>query len=209
MSQVMLPLILNASLSNYEIFLRRKKSKKFIEVAQYIQKRDKHTCRFCGFSANLYFEIVNANQNFRDNRADNLVTACPYCTQCFFLDNLTVNSHWGGTLIFLEDISQAQLNAFSHVLFLAMHNNKQKYHDSAQAIYQLLKLRAQSVEKFFGEKMSLPGNFAQVFLEYMSKQQGKATTGKYISDFFPYLRLLPARTAFLLQINKWTRQVKL
>ena len=71
-----------------------------------------------------------------------MITACCFCTQCLFLQAVGLDEMGGGQLIYLPEISQADLNSFCHVLFCAMENNT-GYQDSAQSIYRSLKFRSQ------------------------------------------------------------------
>lgn len=178
----------------------RRHHPKFRAAAKKVWQRDNYTCQFCGFHATDYQEVVNLNQNYRDNHFANLVTACVFCTQCFFLESVGEHGYGGGSLIYVQEISQAALNAFCHVLFNAMTNNT-KYRDSAQSIYQLLKLRSSVIEKEFGEGMSDPVNFSQVLLDFNTRSQDKK-----IHQLLTQLRLLPSRGSFSKQIEHWAQK---
>ena len=118
-------LVISASLTNFAKFAARRGHPKFRALCKKIWKRDNFTCHYCGFQAKDYQEVVNKDQDYRNNALDNLVTACVFCTQCFFLESVGDNGYGGGTLIYTNEISQADINAFCHVLFCAMANNSQ------------------------------------------------------------------------------------
>jgi intracellular multiplication protein IcmJ len=194
-----IPFSLYASLTNFSLFMARRHHPKFRAIAKKVWQRDAFKCYFCGFQALDYQEVINLNQNYRDNHALNLATACVFCTQCFFLESVGEHGYGGGSLIYLPEISQPALNAFCHVLFCAMVNHSQ-YGDSAQSIYQLLKMRTNVIEKEFGEGMSDPVNFSQVLLDYKTRQNDQKS-----AELLKQLRLLPARGSFSKQIEYWAR----
>lgn len=161
-----------------------------------ILRRDNYTCQYCGFQAREYQEIVNLDQNYHNNKLSNLVTACCFCTQCFFLESVGVSGYGGGTLIYLPEITQNNLDSFSHVLFCAIANDT-GYRETAQSIYRSLKLRAQVVEEQFGEGVSNPGIFGQLLIESRSKNIAQ------YDAVLTNIRLLPSRASFKTQIERW------
>jgi len=188
---------LNASLENYSYFYGRKTQKSFRPLAQKVWTRDNYTCQYCGFQAKEYQEVVNADQNYRNNHFDNLLTACCFCTQCFFLESVGEGGYGGGTLIYLPEFSQNELNSLCHVLFCAMINDT-SYKESAQAIYRTLRMRAGPIEEKLGEGTSEPGVFGQLLLDFQSSHKDKD-----IQKMLSNLRLLPARGRFKKQIQRW------
>lgn len=188
---------LNASLENYSYFLGRRSQKTFRPFAMKIWTRDNYTCQYCGFQAKEYQELVNEDQNYRNNKMDNILTACCFCTQCFFLESVGEGRYGGGTLIYLPELTQNELNSLCHVLFCAMINDT-SYKESAQAIYRTLRMRAVPIEEKLGEGTSDPAVFGQLLLDYRASQKDD-NTGSLINN----LRLLPARSRFKKQIQRW------
>ena len=84
-----------------------------------------------------------------------MATSCCFCTQCLFLEAVGKNDYGGGTVIYLPEITQVELNGLCHVLFCAI-ANATNYRADAQTIYRSFKLRAQPVEEQIGEGMSNP-----------------------------------------------------
>ena len=133
---------LAVNLTGWRIFVRRKEDKAFLPVAKRVFERDAYTCQYCGFQAKEFQEIVNIDGNYTNNKLSNMITACCFCTQCLFLQAVGLDEMSGGQLIYLPEMSQADLNSFCHVLFCAMGNNT-GYQESAQSIYRSLKFRSQ------------------------------------------------------------------
>lgn len=192
----MYDLKLAVNLSGWRIFVRRREDKAFLPVSQRVYERDNYTCQYCGFQARQYQEIVNIDGNYTNNKISNLMTACCFCSQCLFIESVGLDEMGGGQLIFMPEMSQADLNSFCHVLFCAMGNGT-GYQDTAQAIYRSLKFRSQPIESKFGAGTSNPATFGQLFLEYKTK------TPEAPLDIFNDLRLLPSYTKFKVQLDAW------
>ncbi len=101
-----------------------------------------------------------------------------------------------GTLIYLPQMTQNELNSFCHVLFCAIVNNT-AYKDSAQAIYRTFRARAKFIDDKFGEGVSEPAVFGQLLVDY------KMNHRKQPPKILDSVRLLPARGRFEKQIKKW------
>lgn len=187
---------LNANVEGWRIFTARKADPAFQEFSKKVFRRDNYTCRFCNFQAREYQEVVNFDQNYQNNKLSNLVTACCFCTQCFFLESVGISGYGGGTLIYLPEISQTNLNSFCHVLFCAIANNTD-YKNTAQNIYRTFKLRSQLVETQFGDGTSNPAILGQLLLESYPSQSLD------VQNILKDLRLLPSRASFKMQIERW------
>ena len=193
----MLEIVLNASLGNFSNFSSRRKSAKFRQIAAQILARDNYTCQYCGFQAKEYQEIVNRDQDYCNNRPSNLVTACCFCSQCFFLESLGEGGYGGGILIYMPEVSQGDINSLCHVLFCAM-ANETSYKDSAQAIYRSLRMRSTLIDNKLGEGVSDPAVFGQLMIDYATNNDSKN-----LSSMLSNLRLLPSRGRFKKQIARW------
>lgn len=187
---------LAANLNGWRIFVRRREDKAFLPVAEQVYQRDNYTCQYCGFQARQYQEVVNLDGNYTNNKLGNLITSCCFCSQGLFIESVGLDEMGGGQLIFLPEMSQADLNSFCHVLFCAMGNGT-GYQDSAQAIYRGFKFRSQQIENKFGNGTSNPAIFGQLILEY------KAKNPKAAVDILKDIRLLPSYTKFKVQLEAW------
>lgn len=187
---------LAVNLSGWRLFVRRKEDKAFLPVAKRVFERDAYTCQFCGFQAKEYQEVVNADGNYTNNKLSNMITSCCFCMQCLFLQAVGLDEMGGGQLIYLPEMSQADLNSFCHVLFCAM-GNSTGYQDSAQMIYRSLKFRSQIIESKFGPGTSNPATIGQLIIEYRNRYPDKKI------DILKDMRLLPSHTKFKVQLEAW------
>lgn len=187
---------LAVNLTGWRIFVRRKEDKAFLPVAKRVYERDIYTCQYCGFQAKEYQEVVNADGNYNNNKLSNMITACCFCTQCLFLQAVGLDEMGGGQLIYLPELSQADLNSFCHVLFCAMGNNT-GYQDSAQSIYRSLKFRSQIIENKFGSGTSNPTTIGQILIEYKERYPDKEI------NLLKDMRLLPSQAKFRVQLDAW------
>jgi intracellular multiplication protein IcmJ len=182
----------------WHLFRIRRQDKRFFPLRDKILARDKNTCQFCDFQATQHMEIINCDKNYRNNKPSNLLTACPFCAQCFFIDAIGSSDFGGGNIVYLPELTQAELNSFCHVLFQAM-SNETDHAKTAQALYRVYKLRTSVVEEKLGEGSSNPSALGQLLLEL--GQDDEKVQKKVLSD----LRLLPARSRFESEIREWAR----
>lgn len=189
-------LMLVASPGSWRLYSARKADERFKTYEVKVFQRDRYTCQFCGFQARLFQDVVNLDNDFTNNRLSNLVTACCFCAQCFFVESVGVGGYGGGTLIYLPELSQPELNSLCHVLFCAITNDT-GYKSSAQNIYRSFKFRSQLVEEKYGEGTSNPAIFGQLIID-------SGVTSREVSDkLFKNIRLLPSRAKFRRQIERW------
>lgn len=190
---------LSATLTGWQKFQARKAQKAFLAFAKKVHGRDNNTCQFCGFQAMSHMEVINLDQDYANNVIDNMVTSCPLCTQCWFLEKVGQEEFGGGTLIYLPEVSQARLNGLCHVLFCAM-SNASTYYADAQTIYRELKLRNTPVEKYFGEGMSDPAVYGRAILD----SHVERTLDKGLA-LLENMRLLPSRSKFKGIVDQWAQ----
>lgn len=185
-----------ASAGAWRLYSARKADTRFKEFEKKVLQRDRYTCQYCGFQARIYQDVINLDNDYTNNRLSNMVTACCFCAQCNFIESVGVGGYGGGTLIYLPEMSQSQLNSMCHVLFCAITNDT-GYKTSAQTIYRSFKFRSQIVEDKFGEGTSDPAIFGQLVID------SGATDAKIMQQLFSNIRLLPSRAKFRKQIESW------
>ncbi|WP_058533125.1 type IVB secretion system protein IcmJDotN [Legionella saoudiensis] len=185
-----------ATPGSWRLYSARKVDERFKSYEQKVLQRDRYTCQFCGFQARLFQEVVNLDNNYSNNKLANLVTACCFCAQCFFIESVGVGGYGGGTLIYLPELTQTELNSLCHVLFCAITNDT-GYKSSAQNIYRGFKFRSQLVEEKFGEGTSDPAIFGQLMIDAGVNDEERR------SQLFKNILLLPSRAKFRKQIEKW------
>ncbi len=180
----------------WRLYSARKADPKFKSFEKKILERDRYTCQFCGFQAKKYQDVVNVDGNFSHNKLTNLVTACCFCSQCFFIESVGVGGYGGGNLIYLPEFTQPEINSLCHVLFCAMTNDT-GYKNSAQSIYRGFKFRSQAVEDKFGEGTSDPAIFGHLLID------SGVTPASGADKILNHIRLLPSRAKFRKQIESW------
>jgi intracellular multiplication protein IcmJ len=185
-----------ASPAAWRSYSARKSDPKFQEFQLKILQRDRYTCQFCGFQAKKFQETINIDNNYANNKGTNIVTACCFCAQCFFIESVGLGGYGGGTLIYLPELSQAELNSLCHVLFCAITNDT-GYKLSAQDIYRNFKSRSNLIENKYGEGTSNPSILGQLIID-----SGLSNSEK-VQEIFNNVRLLPSRAKFRKQIEHW------
>lgn len=181
--------------------MTRKADPAFLYFQQKIFQRDQYTCQFCGFQSIHFLEVINLDHNYFNNKLRNMVTACPLCMQCCFMEVIGRTDFGGGTLIYLPEMNQSMLNALCHVLFANIVSGTGTYEKNARNIYRSFKLRSQLVEKELGEGLSSPALCGQMFID-----ASIANKQKFISAFNDKIRLLPDLLKFSQQVDSWMIQ---
>ncbi|MDB6095914.1 MAG: icmJ dotN [Francisellaceae bacterium] len=185
---------------NFDHFIQRQKNPSFQVIKESVLKRDENTCRYCGFQSDKFQEVINIDMNYANNEINNLATACPFCSQCFFLDGIGKTEAGGGSIIYLPEITQADLNHFSKVLFCSLLRDA-PYKGKLQATYLSLQDRGKEVETIFGPQTSNAGIFAQTWLDIQLNPE------HIFNPIMNRLRLLPAKKYFKKQIEYWRNTV--
>lgn len=186
--------------NRWRLFATRREDERFKPFQKRIWMRDHYTCQFCGFQSALYMEVVNLDGNYFHNNMDNMVTACPLCTQCQFLEMANQTDYGGGTMVYLPEMGQAELNALCHVLFCAT-VGATDYMQAAQDIYNNLRLRAQVVEDQLGKGLSSPKMFAQMVIDTPLENRDAV-----VAHLQRGIRCLPSKNKFTKQVEAWTDQ---
>lgn len=194
---------LSATESNWRLFMTRKADPSFKNFALRVLQRDHYTCQYCGFQAKELQEIINKDGNYRNNKVDNLVTACVFCAQCFFLEAVGKSDFGGGVLIYLPEISQNELNALCHVLFTIMASGNTIDDVNAKNTYRSIRLRSQVVEQELGEGLSSPSLYGHLLIDSQVNPAHKNSVNKELSSM---LRLLPDITRFTAHLEIWLLQ---
>lgn len=185
--------------SSWRHYAERLEDPAFEKFQTSVFKRDHNSCVFCGFTAPVGMMVINLDHDYTNNRMSNLATACPFCQQCLFLEAVDRLQSGGGTMIYLPEVSQAQLNAMCHVFYASIVNGSQ-HAKVADHYIQSLKLRASLVEKHFGKGMSVPSFMGQILVDtpINDLEQKRA-------QILQNVRLLPALDKFETEITMWAQ----
>lgn len=167
---------------------------RYEKVRKAIEKRDRHTCQGCGVRSKRWMEIHAINGDHSDVRESNLCLLCPLCHQCFHLPQAGTSN--GGSLIWLPEMTQAQLNRICISLFAHMHDRSGKYSAAAAGVYGGFESRRATLESAFGR--SDPALFAQALLRIPEKDLESAKEG------LSGIRLLASPGRFSHEAEYWS-----
>lgn len=180
--------------------MTRKSDEAFATFSKRVLIRDGHSCQYCGFKAEKFQEVVNIDGNYRNNKLNNLATACVFCAQCFFLEAVGKSDFGGGTLIYLPEMSQEELNALCHVLFTMMSSGNSADDLTAKNTYRSLRLRSQVIEQDLAEGLSSPALYGHLLIDAQIDPKQKHAVNKELST---KIRLLPDISRFTRQLEFW------
>lgn len=166
---------------------------KMIKFRDVVLKKDDYICQGCTWRSERWQEIHHINGDHSDFSIDNLQTLCPLCHQLFHLPTTATTS--GGSIIWLPEMTQAQLNLMCIAIFVAMRDTRSRWKTPAQTLFHQLESRKALMEEQMGS--CDPGALAQVLVKMTPEQYEKR------SEILGPLRLLPYHTRFQTAIEHW------
>lgn len=131
MAEALLKLIPSVKLKSYRTDDEQTEDadEAFSTVHEKVLKRDHFTCRGCQMKTRYtpkaksgFFEVHHIDDDHKNNEMDNLATICPFCHSVFHIGN--AGARGVASVIWLPEISQADLNLLSHVMFILMYRGK-------------------------------------------------------------------------------------
>ncbi len=153
---------------------KKKSSKKLPKgLKDKILERDNHTCKGCGFQAKKYQEVLHLNSNTADVSENNLATTCIFCHQCFNLQD--VNEMRSGALLWLPEISQADLHHMARAIYVARISQGPVAEAARLALDTLMTRREQAKERISTDD---PYILSTVLSDYLGPKHYKARTKK-------------------------------
>lgn len=151
------------------------------------------TCAFCKFEAGPSIEIFQVKQ-------DQWRPVCPFCLGLIDLD--WAASQQMGDLIFLPEMTQSELNALVHTLWICSGVDTDQSKFAASRIWShKLSERIPWVGGLYGEGLSEPRTMAAVLhrLPPEEYKQRRKVLGA--------IKMLPRPSAFRSQAEEWRRRV--
>jgi intracellular multiplication protein IcmJ len=128
--------------------------------------RDDYTCAYCSFRSTRWQRVIPRDWAVAPQGADSMVTACSFCEQCFALE--TVSAMGSGTLIWLPEIGQAELNHIARAIYVAKAEGKALAEIATKAQDILLARRADVKRRVGGDDPML---LATVLLENLDDNE--------------------------------------
>ena len=182
--------------NNWEAFSQRQSNPKFNKLKKKILDRDRFQCQYCGFMSGSQ-NVVNADYNYKNNRSSNMVTACDLCSHCHFFDRYSVDYVGGDKIIYLPELTQAELNRLTRVLMCySQYKTGDTCYNAKKTLAQIQD-RAQLLDKESGVAMSNPA----LYSHYISiKSINPQLKNK--------LRWLPALEGYQDKIEGWFQDLE-
>lgn len=195
----MLKLQFQAIPNNWERFKLRKNNPKFKKIAQIIMQRDDFTCQYTGYKG-PGLEVINKDGDYSNNIKSNLVTACSLAARCLLLDNYTLEYTGEDKMIYLPEMTQAQLLNLVRILFCQMSDDAKDSEAAYNAKMVIAQLhdRAKHLDDTLDVKLSNPGYFTYYLNQ---KNRDMALINK--------VRWLPAFDSFKAAIAGWREALHL
>lgn len=146
-----------------------------------VVERDNCTCRYCGFNAKQYQLVRPIDGNPKNTNLDNWATACIFCEQCFDLEK--VADRRSGTLIWMPEITQADLHHLARAIYVARITQGPLAEGARKAYETLMERRKAAKDRIHTDD---PFILATVMKDYISNRHYESASKKLNG-----IRLLP------------------
>lgn len=130
-----------------------------------ILQRDDYTCRFCGFRSSRYQRVVPS--------AEGHVTACGFCEQVMSLERAAMMG--GGHLIWLPELSQAELNHIVRAAYVAREADGEMAKAATRTLDALTARRGEAKKRLGSDD---PLVLATVMYENLNQKERQAAQSK-------------------------------
>lgn len=177
-------LVFKSHVGNWERFEQRKNSEKFKRLRADILQRDAFICQFCSHMSQE-LTVINADNQYRNNSPDNLVSACELCAQVTLLDQYRIDYAGQDRIIYFPELLQEQINQLCRVLFCKMKEEGGESAYNAKKIFAQLQDRAAWLDQKAGCKLSSPGLF-NLYLCQKNKDQTLIQHLRWLPNFEGY-----------------------
>ena len=127
--------------------------------------RDNHQCQYCGYESQKFQLVHVLDGNPKNTDDKNLVTSCIFCHQCFHLDKVAQMK--SGVLIWMPEITQAQLHHLARALYVARITQGPMAEPARQALEMVMKRREEAIERI---KTDDPQILSTVLRDYISRK---------------------------------------
>lgn len=131
-----------------------------------VLKNDDYTCRFCGFRSTQFQRVVPFEKHF--------VTSCSFCEEVLFLARAGMMST--GILVWLPEISQAELNHIARAFYIAMEDKGTDFAKAAERAMDALLTRRTEAKKRIGTEDPLL--LSTLFHENLTEDERKTAVAK-------------------------------
>lgn len=125
--------------------------------------RDDNTCRYCGFKARKYQEVVYIGQKDEPEKEDHYATACIFCHQCYHLEK--IDRMQSGAVIWLPEISQPLLHHVCRAIYVARISRGPMADAARDAMEALLSRKEAAVHRLGTDSPRILSTVLQDFLE--------------------------------------------
>lgn len=154
-------------------------------LIQKVSERDDGICQYCGFQAKKHQTAHYTGQDPEKigevKKPENFVTACHYCQQCFYLDQVAMMQ--SGAIIWLPEIGQAALNHICRAVYIAR-ITQGPIADAARETLDVLLSRKEEAKNRIGTDDV--GQLATVLQDFLENKEYKIR-----HDKLKHLRVLP------------------
>lgn len=170
------------------------RSKGVMKYRGKILARDNFVCQGCGWRSEEFQELHHRDGDHSNYRESNLETLCPLCHQLFHPSSATISG--GGFMIWLPELTQAELNRLCFPLFWAYAAGPtHPLHSVARSTYAMLDQRRVELESHVGK--SDAASFGQMLLRLSPEDYARR-----VESLAP-IKMLANPKRFQVEVDYW------
>lgn len=129
-------------------------------------ERDQYTCQFCHFKSEKYQKIQFTGEASEKLSADDYLTACTFCYQCFHIDEIPRMQ--SGSIIWLPEMTQAELNNITRAIYIARITQGPMADTARDALEVLMRRKDEAKNKLGTDD---PRILATIFQDFMESKE--------------------------------------
>lgn len=181
----LLPLAFHVKPGNWKKFENRKKSLNYQRIKDLVLADHSNKCAYCGYHSSS-LELVNKNHDYQDRSRENIVPGCSLCIPLLFVDGYGQDPNFQGTIIYLPELSQIQLNHLLRASVAILYKHSM-YQTKLNELFTTLDERKDYMEKILGKNSHKVEIFAQGLLDIFLNPK------KMTHPIFKFLRYVPEK----------------
>lgn len=171
-----------------------------------IGSKCQYRCAYCGWEDPETNELSHIDMNHMNNHESNIEMVCMLCHQFQHLGQAGANN--SGSMIFLPDITQEQLNSLIRVLWVAAGDKENIASQTAENLLVIFEQTAIQISENYTEAALNPDFWAELMIKIKeSKEENEIKLYENRQDMFKNILMLPTPQRYEKEIELWRKRI--